>query len=102
MDPNDISCLNRRFGIIGVVILKDGTNGQGVIEVSNGLAMASIALQGGQLISWAPHREELVVWLSPKAKFGPGESIRGGVPVCWPWFGPHPNEPSLPAHGFAR
>lgn len=102
MDPNDISCLNRRFGITGEVIFKDGPNGQGVIEVSNGLAMASIALQGGQLISWAPHREELVVWLSPKAKFGPGESIRGGVPVCWPWFGPHPNEPSLPAHGFAR
>lgn len=102
MDPNDISVLDQRFGITGEVVFKEGPNGQGVVEISNGFAMASIALQGAHLMSWAPHQEELVIWLSPKAKFGPGESIRGGVPVCWPWFGPHPGESSFPAHGFAR
>jgi D-hexose-6-phosphate mutarotase len=43
-----------------------------------------------------------VVWLSRFARFAPGKSIRGGVPVCWPWFGPHATDPALPAHGFAR
>ncbi|MGX2038892.1 D-hexose-6-phosphate mutarotase [Methylocaldum sp. MU1018] len=102
MDPNDILALDARFGIAGEVVFKEGPNGQGAVEIGNGLAMASIALQGGHLMSWAPHREEPVVWLSPRAKFEPGEAIRGGVPVCWPWFGPHPGEASLPAHGFAR
>lgn len=102
MDPNGISLLNQRFGIAGEVVFREGPNRQGVVEISNGLATAAIALQGAHLMSWAPHREEPVVWLSPKAKFGPGKAIRGGVPVCWPWFGPHAGEASFPAHGFAR
>jgi glucose-6-phosphate 1-epimerase len=54
-------------------------------------------------MSWQPKSQaEPVVWLSRFAKFAPGKSIRGGVPVCWPWFGPHATDPALPAHGFAR
>lgn len=102
MDPNDIAALESRFGIPGEVSFAEGPNGMPVVEVSNEKAMAIIALQGGHLLSWAPHAQEPVIWLSPRAKFGPGQSVRGGIPVCWPWFGPHPIEPSLPAHGFAR
>jgi len=43
-----------------------------------------------------------VIWLSKFAQFSPGKSIRGGVPVCWPWFGPHGQNPQFPGHGFAR
>jgi D-hexose-6-phosphate mutarotase len=43
-----------------------------------------------------------VVWVSDAAKFAPGKSIRGGAPVCWPWFGAHASEAAFPAHGFAR
>jgi D-hexose-6-phosphate mutarotase len=43
-----------------------------------------------------------VVWLSRDAKLAAGKSIRGGAPVCWPWFGAHASEASLPGHGFAR
>jgi D-hexose-6-phosphate mutarotase len=43
-----------------------------------------------------------VVWLSSAAKFAAGKSLRGGAPVCWPWFGPHPDDPAKPGHGFAR
>jgi D-hexose-6-phosphate mutarotase len=43
-----------------------------------------------------------VVWLSRDAKLAAGKSIRGGAPVCWPWFGAHPSEPAFPGHGFAR
>ena len=102
MDPNSIPALEDRFGIEGEVSFAEGPNGLPVVVVSNTLAMGSLALQGAQLLSWAPHSEEEVIWLSPRARFGPGQSIRGGVPVCWPWFGPHPSEPSFPTHGFAR
>ena len=42
------------------------------------------------------------MWVSDAAKFAEGKSIRGGAPVCWPWFGAHTTEASFPAHGFAR
>jgi glucose-6-phosphate 1-epimerase len=42
------------------------------------------------------------LYLSPRAVLQPGTAIRGGIPVCWPWFGPHPHDGGLPAHGFAR
>ncbi|PTT32907.1 D-hexose-6-phosphate mutarotase, partial [Pseudomonas sp. HMWF021] len=29
-------------------------------------------------------------------------AIRGGVPVCWPWYGRHPSENAWPSHGWAR
>lgn len=102
MDPQDISALEERFGIAGEVSFTEGPNGMPVVEISNAQSMGSIGLQGAQLLTWAPVSQELVVWLSPLAKFGPGKAPRGGVPVCWPWFGPHPSEPTFLAHGFAR
>lgn len=41
-----------------------------------------------------------VLWLSNNTPFKNGVAIRGGVPVCWPWFGPAAQQ-GLPAHGFA-
>lgn len=43
-----------------------------------------------------------MLWLSTRAVYAPGKAIRGGIPICWPWFGPHPDDPSKPDHGFAR
>ncbi|MFA7300429.1 MAG: D-hexose-6-phosphate mutarotase, partial [Sideroxydans sp.] len=73
-----------------------------IVEVANQHALANIALQGAHIATFQPRGEEPVVWLSPQAKFVPGKSIRGGVPICWPWFGPHPTDSKLPGHGFAR
>lgn len=54
-------------------------------------------------MTWQPARESApVVWLSKLAKLAPGKSIRGGVPVCWPWFGAHATEAGYPGHGYAR
>ncbi|MBI5041980.1 MAG: D-hexose-6-phosphate mutarotase, partial [Gammaproteobacteria bacterium] len=53
-------------------------------------------------MTWAPKGEWPVIWLSKDAKLAPGKSIRGGVPICWPWFGPHASEAKFPGHGFAR
>lgn len=73
-----------------------------IAEVSNRYAQASIALQGAHLFHWQPEGEQPVIWLSEDARFAAGQSIRGGIPVCWPWFGAHATEKTYPAHGFVR
>ncbi len=77
-------------------------NGFEYIEIRNRACLARIALQGAHLFHYCRHDEEPVVWLSEKSFFKAGTAIRGGVPVCWPWFGAHPDDSSLPQHGFAR
>lgn len=102
MDNINYSLLNKRFGQHGQVTFTKDLNGMAVIEVANSHATATLALQGAHLMHWTPRKQRPVIWLSPAAKFGVGKSIRGGVPVCWPWFGPHPTQASFPSHGFAR
>lgn len=98
----DIQSINQQFGIPAILSFGEGAGGLPVARVTNGFAAAEIALQGAHLLTWQPKGEAPVIWLSPQAKFAPGKSVRGGVPVCWPWFGVHASEASYPAHGFAR
>lgn len=78
-------------------------NGLQYIEIDNQFATAKIALQGAHLMHWQPKTEKHpVLWLSENARFVKGRSIRGGIPICWPWFGAHPTDSSLCPHGFAR
>ncbi|BAN34067.1 aldose 1-epimerase [Sulfuricella denitrificans skB26] len=102
MSSNDLSALNSRFAIPGHVQFKEGPGGLTVAEITNSLAESTIALQGAHVMTWQPHGQAPVLWLSRFGKFAPGKSIRGGVPVCWPWFGPHAEDAKLPGHGFAR
>lgn len=97
-----ISNLNQTFAIPGHVTFKEGPGGLTVAEVANALAESTIALQGAHVMTFTPCGQEPVVWLSKFARFAPGKSIRGGVPICWPWFGPHATDATLPGHGFAR
>lgn len=95
--------LNNEFGIAGQLNFRDDPNGLVVAEIDNEHATASLCLQGAHLMTWQPKSQsEPVIWLSRDAQLAAGKSIRGGVPICWPWFGPHKNDPSLPAHGFVR
>ena len=74
-----------------------------VLNVKNQAAQASISLQAGQLLSWQPaDQAHPVIWCSSKARLEPDVTIRGGVPICWPWFGAHPEKADFPAHGFVR
>jgi len=65
------------------------------------LASAAISLHGGQLLSYAPRGFDDLLWLSPVSKRAP-DAIRGGVPVCWPYFGRQGQSANAPQHGFAR
>jgi D-hexose-6-phosphate mutarotase len=101
--PNTVDMLNSRFSIRGHLAFREAPGGLSVVEIDNPLATATVCLQGAHLMSWRPKSEtQPVVWLSPLAKLAPGKSIRGGVPVCWPWFGPHATDSKLPGHGYAR
>ena len=53
-------------------------------------------------MEWAPAGHDPVIYLSPAAILEEGKAIRGGIPICWPWFGPHPDDTTKPAHGFVR
>lgn len=100
---NTSDTLNSRFGIPGHLQFRDDAGGLTFAEIDNALGSASLCLQGAHVTTWRPKTQaEPVIWLSPLAKFAPGKSIRGGVPVCWPWFGPHATESAFPGHGFAR
>jgi glucose-6-phosphate 1-epimerase len=98
----DADRLNELFARPGELEFLVGDHGALVASVTNAQGSATIAIQGAQVLTWAPAGDEPVVWLSPDARFKPGKSLRGGIPVCWPWFGAHPEDPSKPAHGFAR
>ena len=97
-----ISELNSRFALPGFLAFEEGPGGLTVAKVSSAQGEAMISLSGGHAMTWNPAGEKPVLWLSAYAKFAPNKSIRGGMPVCWPWFGPHATETGFPGHGFAR
>ena len=78
------------------------TPGYPVFEIQHPAATARMALHGAQIMEWTPAGREPVLYLSPQTAYREGKAIRGGVPVCWPWFGPSTTDAALPAHGFAR
>jgi glucose-6-phosphate 1-epimerase len=81
----------------------ESADGLTTVRIENELASATLALQGGHVVHWQPsHATDPVLWLSKRARFGHGRSIRGGIPICWPWFGAHPTDERLCPHGFAR
>jgi glucose-6-phosphate 1-epimerase len=73
-----------------------------VLRVQNNNASASIALQGAHLFEFTPSGRDNLLFVSNAETFETGQPIRGGIPICWPWFGPHTQVPSAPAHGFVR
>jgi len=54
---------------------------------------ALVAQQGAQLLSYTPAGGRPLIWLSEQAIFKPGVPVRGGIPICWPWFGVYDRNP---------
>jgi glucose-6-phosphate 1-epimerase len=73
--------------------------GVDMVELTSASGRARLTTHGAQLLE-ARLADRDLLWLSPRARLEPGSAIRGGVPICFPWFGKHPD--GLPAHGFAR
>ena len=105
LDNIAIEKLNQTFSIENnnqSLNFKMGKGDIPVVEVKNEFSSALISLQGAHVLSWKPVGEDDVIWLSSDAKFAIGKSVRGGIPICWPWFGAHASNNAFPAHGYAR
>ena len=99
----NIEQLNTIHGIAGELAFVPGKGAGPWIEINNGQARAVISVYAGQVLSYRPHGEpEDVLFMGGKAYLEAGKAIKGGIPVCWPWFGPDPLGRGRPAHGFVR
>jgi len=73
------------------------------VEINNARAHATISTYSGQVLSYKPKgQQQDLLFVSDRAYYEDGKAIKGGIPVCWPWFGPDPGGQGRPAHGFVR
>lgn len=98
----EIAELNRRFGIPGLVKFVTGPGGLTKVEVTSRAAQGEIYLHGAHVTSWKPAGAEEVLFVSSQSQWNSERPIRGGVPVCFPWFSNKADDASAPLHGFAR
>ncbi len=98
---NTLQELDGKFGIDGVLQFVE-KNGLTCISVTNQFANSEIYLHGAHVASYIPEGGEDILWMSGSSYFEAHRPIRGGIPVCWPWFGAHPSDDTKPSHGFAR
>ena len=85
------------------VAVDKGAGGLERVRVTGPRAGAEIYVHGAHVTHWQPRAAGApVLFLSSRAAFAPGKAIRGGVPLIFPWFGPHATDRTKPMHGFAR
>jgi glucose-6-phosphate 1-epimerase len=97
MPPPDI-----RTTLPSSVSLEPGQGGLPRLTVVNPMARAEVYLHGAHVTAWQPAGHAPVLWMSRASYWDAARPIRGGVPICFPWFGAHPSDTSAPSHGFAR
>jgi glucose-6-phosphate 1-epimerase len=99
----DIAQLNSDHGLADRLKFVEGKGGFPLIEINNAKASAAISLYSGQVLSFRPQSEaQDTMFLSDKAYYQIGKATKGGIPICWPWFGPDPEGLGRAAHGFVR
>jgi glucose-6-phosphate 1-epimerase len=98
MPTDDLS----RFSIPGVLRFEAGEGGLTRCAITTPHADAHVYLHGAHVTHYHPHAQAPLLFMSHKSQFAAGKPIRGGVPICFPWFGPKKDDASAPAHGFAR
>ena len=94
MDLRQLSTINALSDAVTVCEYQ----GVKIIRIIHPMVEAGISLHGGHLLWFKPEGEKEVIWLSENAEFDLKKAVRGGIPVCWPWFG----KAAAPSHGFAR
>lgn len=94
--------LHRRFGIAGVADVQADEGGHPVVRIATEKCLGAIHVHGAQVTSWKPSGAAEVIFLSSKASFAEGKAIRGGIPICFPWFRAKAGDAKAPQHGFAR
>lgn len=99
----DIAQAQMMFGIPQRVGFKRDEDGELIVTLSSPASEATVALRGGHIRTWRRTGSLAeVLWLSETRPADPGKPVRGGIPICWPWFGAHARDATAPAHGVAR
>lgn len=101
-DTLQIDDLNRRFGIAGIARVVAGNGGLPKVSVSAPAATGEIYLHGAHVTAWRPAGAEEVIFVSEKSEWEDGRAIRGGIPICFPWFRGKADDKKAPSHGFVR
>lgn len=101
-ETSTVGELDLRFGIPGVAKVCEGNGAMPRVQISSPLCEGEIYLHGAQVTSWKPVNADEVLFLSTKSRWQEGQAIRGGIPICFPWFRAKENDPHAPAHGFVR
>ncbi|MEI8206660.1 MAG: D-hexose-6-phosphate mutarotase, partial [Kiritimatiellales bacterium] len=94
--------MNQEILIPERVTVKTGKGGLRYLELLCNGAETHVYLHGAHVLHYQPVGQAPVLWTSQKSCFEATKPIRGGIPVCWPWFGAHPSDTTQPAHGSAR
>jgi glucose-6-phosphate 1-epimerase len=84
------------------VRIEEGEGGLPLLHVRNSHAECSIYVHGAHVVSFRPRGGADLLWLSPHGLFREGSPIRGGIPICFPWFGARKGRNDLPLHGLVR
>lgn len=87
--------------VAGVTVVA-GNGGLAVVKIAREGMEGEVYLHGGQVTRWKPAGGNDVLFTSAQSQWAEGKAIRGGVPICFPWFGPKPGDATAPQHGFAR
>jgi glucose-6-phosphate 1-epimerase len=92
----------RRFAIPGAAEVVEGQGRLPKVHITTPELIADMYLHGAHITSWKPSQAEEVLFLSSRSRWEHGQAIRGGIPICFPWFGVKSDDATAPAHGFAR
>lgn len=87
---------------MGFVKTREAAPGYEVYEIEHPRCRATVARHGAQVLEWTPAGATAVLYRSPRAVMQEGKALRAGIPLCWPWFGNHPTDATMPAHGLVR
>jgi glucose-6-phosphate 1-epimerase len=98
----DIEALDDKFSIEGELGFTEIDGDLVAISIYNKFADAEICLHGAHVTRFTPHGSFDILWMSTESYYEVGKPIRGGIPLCFPWFGPHSTDTTKPVHGFAR
>jgi glucose-6-phosphate 1-epimerase len=94
--------LDRRFGIAGRAQVLADAAGLPKVRLTAPQSIGEMHLHGAQVTSWRPAGAEEAIFLSRQARWEEGKAIRGGIPICFPWFRAKADDDHAPAHGFVR
>lgn len=98
----NINKLNQKYAMGELITFKVGQGGLPVAVINNEFAQAEVSIYGAHVLKYQPNGQKDLLWMSPQSIYEVGKPIRGGIPLCFPWFGPHILDSTKPQHGFAR